>query len=89
MTRFAPAQTDLFAPPPAAAAAEPQADPMRELQAILAKLRSADVLPWPTLPEAMQQEYRVLGLARQAGDESAALASAIFDETERLWAATD
>jgi hypothetical protein len=91
MSRFAPAQPDLFAPPaqPASAPAVPPAEPLVELEAILAQLREAEELPWPTLPEAMQEEYRVLGLARQAGPEGEALASKIFNETERLLAMTD
>jgi hypothetical protein len=81
----------LFASPaqPASAPAAPPADPLAELEAMLTHLRGAEELPWPTLPEAMQEEYRVLGLARQAGPEGEALASAIFNETERLLAITD
>jgi hypothetical protein len=37
----------------------------------------------------MAAEYRVLGLARLAGDEGARLATAILDETERLFFAAE
>jgi hypothetical protein len=87
MPRFAPAQPDLFAPPPAAP--PPESDPMAELTATLAMLRDADRLPWPNLTEAMAQEYRVMHLARLAGSPGEALARAIFEQTERLFAATD
>ncbi len=92
MPRPAPLQPDLFATaaatpeePPAA----PAPAPLDELRALLAQLRDARELPWPTLPAAMQQEYRVLHLGRLAGEEGARLAAAILDETERLFAATD
>lgn len=91
MPRPAPLQPDLFAP--AATTPEPPAAttpaPLDELRALLARLRDARELPWPTLPAAMQQEYRVLHLGRLAGEEGARLAAAILDETERLFAATD
>lgn len=90
MRRFAPAQTDLFAPavaPPDPA--PPERPPLEELTELLAELRVADKLPWPDLPTAMAAEYRVLGLARLAGDEGARLATAILDETERLFAAAE
>jgi len=90
MRRFAPDQTDLFAPtaPPRVAAA-PVRPPLDELTELLADLRAADSLPWPDLPAAMAAEYRVLGLARLAGDEGARPATAILDETERLFAAAE
>ena len=88
MRRFAPNQTDLFAPP-APTPAPPARPPLDELTELLADLRVADRLPWPDLPAAMAAEYRVLGLARLAGDEGARLATAILDETERLFAAAE
>jgi hypothetical protein len=90
MRRFVPDQTDLFAPsasPPAAA--EPARPPLEELAELLADLRVAESLPWPDLPAAMAAEYRVIGLARLAGDEGARLATAILDETERLFSAAE
>lgn len=81
------AQSDLFAPPPQVP--PPAPDPMAELTALLARLRAADVPPWPTISAAMQDEYRALGLAREAGAEGAVLAAAILEQTERLLAMTD
>ncbi len=46
-------------------------------------------MPWPTISAAMQEEYRALWLARQAGPEAAELAAAVTDEFERLMATTD
>jgi hypothetical protein len=90
MPRPTPQQPDLFTPaPPAPAPAVPEPAPLDELRALLAQLRGATELPWPTLPAAIQQEYRVLHLGRLAGEEGARLAAAILDETERLFAATD
>ena len=88
MRRFAPDQTDLFSPPapPPAPLARP---PLDELTELLADLRVAESLPWPDLPATMAAEYRVLGLARLAGDEGARLATAILDETERLFVAAE
>jgi hypothetical protein len=86
MSRVAP-QPDLFAPPPEPA--PPPADPIAELTALLDHLRAAAAPPWPTISAAMQEEYRALALARQAGDAGAALAAAILRETERLLAMTD
>ncbi len=81
------AQSDLFAAPPQVP--PPAPDPMAELTALLARLRAADVPPWPTISAAMQDEYRALGLGREAGAEGAALAAAILEQTERLLAMTD
>jgi hypothetical protein len=88
MRRFAPDQTDLFAPP-ASPPSPPARPPIEELTELLADLRVANSLPWPDLPATMAAEYRVLGLARLAGDEGARLATAILDETERLFAAAE
>lgn len=90
MRRFAPIQSDLFAaPPPSAREDAPRPDPLTELTALLARLRAAATPPWPDLNAAIADEYRALGLAREAGAEGAALASAIMDETERLLSMTD
>ncbi|MGH7043536.1 MAG: hypothetical protein ACREFY_15615 [Acetobacteraceae bacterium] len=86
MSRVA-AQPDLFIAPPEAA--PPPPDPISELTALLARLRATAAPPWPTVSAAMQEEYRALGLARQAGAEGAALAAAILEQTERLLAMTD
>jgi len=56
---------------------------------MLAMVRAADRLPWPTLSVAMAEEYRVLNLGRAAGPDGARLAAAILDETERLFAAQE
>lgn len=89
MSRFAPTQADLFAAPPSPVEHEPKTDPTAELTALLARLRDAETPPWPTLTAAIEEEYRALGLAREAGAEGAALAAAIMDETERLLSMTD
>lgn len=81
------AQPDLFAPPAQPAPKAP--DPIAELTALLARLRATATPPWPTVSAAMQEEYRALGLAREAGAEGAALAAAILEQTERLLAMTD
>ncbi len=88
MTRFAPSQPDLFAPP-ADKASPPQADPITELNAMLARLRAAERMPWADAAAAMAEELRALGLACRAGAEGEALAAAIMQETERLLATTD
>ena len=86
MSRFA-AQPDLFVAPQAP---EPPAeDPLAELQALLARLRGSETLPWPDAAGAMAEELRALGLARRAGPDGDALARAILAETERLLSATD
>ena len=54
-----------------------------------ALVRAAERLPSPDLPSAMEWEYRVLFLARQSGAEGQRIASAIMDETERLFAAQE
>ena len=96
MSRFGPSQPDLFgprqpdlfaAPPPEPAPADP--DPLDELTMLLDMLRAADRLPWPHLTAAMEAEYRVLFLAKQAGAEGARLASAIMEQTERLFSAAE
>jgi len=87
MPRFATGQPDLFTPLPEPE--PPRHDPLGELVAMLERLRAAESLPWPTLSAAMQAEYRVLWLARQAGPEGQRLASAITDEMERVLARTD
>ena len=56
---------------------------------MLALVRAAERLPWPDLPAAMEWEYRVIFLARQGDAEGQRLASAIMDETERLFAAQE
>jgi hypothetical protein len=43
----------------------------------------------PTISAAMQEEYRALWLAKQAGPSAAELAAAVSDEFERLMALTD
>lgn len=83
-----PHQPDLFAPA-AAPAAEPASDPLAELTALLALVRGADRLPWPDAAAAMAEELRALGLARLAGPEGDRLVAAIFEETERLFAAAE
>jgi hypothetical protein len=92
MSRFAARQSDLFAPTPARPAQEPVSpplDPIGELTQMLALTRAADRLPWPDLTSAVEWEYRVLFLARQSGADGERLASAILDETERLFAARE
>jgi hypothetical protein len=92
MSRFAAQQSDLFASAPAqpaAASVPPAIDPIVELEQMFDLARSAEQLPWPDLPTAMEWEYRVLFLARQSGAEGQRLASAIMDETERLFAAQE
>ena len=90
MSRFASSQPDLFAAPPAAPVAPaPERDPLDELTALLDLLRAADRLPWPHLTAVMEAEYRVLFLAKQAGPEGARLASAIMEQTERLFSAAE
>ena len=88
MRRFAPSQTDLFAP-----AAVPEVTPGRaplvELADLLAELRAAERLPWPDAAAAMAEEHRALGLARLAGAEGERLAAAILEETERLFCAAE
>jgi hypothetical protein len=90
MSRFAPGQSDLFAP---AASPEPPPPPARppleELAEILAKLRATEHLPWPSLSVAMAEEQHFLHLARMAGAEGKILAAAIMDESERLFAADE
>ena len=86
MTRFAP-HPDLFAPPPEQA--PPPADPLVELETLLARLRAAAHMPWPDAAGAMADELHAIGLARRAGPAGEALAAAILQETERLLAATD
>ena len=85
---FSPRQPDPFAAPPAEPA-PPGPDPLDELTALLDTLRAADRLPWPHLTAVMEAEYRELFLARQAGAEGARLASAIMEQTERLFSAAE
>jgi hypothetical protein len=90
MSRFAPSQSDLFAPAPRPEAnAPPPVDPVAELNAMLARLRSLEVMPWGTISAAMHEEYRVLWLAKQAGLAGAELAASVSNEFERLLATTD
>jgi len=89
MPRFAPQHLDLFVPSNAAESTAPFVNPLAELSALLARLRAADHMPWPDAAAAMAEEHRALGLASQAGPEGQRLAAAIFEETERLLAATD
>lgn len=63
--------------------------PLDELRELLALLRASDTMPWPDLGTTMAEEHRVLWLGRQAGAEGEALAYAILDETERLFAAAE
>jgi hypothetical protein len=85
MTRFAPAQPDLFAH---SAEPEPQSDPIAELEALLARLRAAERMPWADAAGAMAEELHALALARSVGPAGEALAAAILQETERLLAAS-
>jgi hypothetical protein len=92
MPRWAAQQSGLFAPAPAPsvqAPAPPSVDPIVELHQMLALVRAAERLPRPDLPAAMEWEYRVLFLAGQCDAEGQRLASAIMDETERLFAAQE
>jgi hypothetical protein len=95
MSRFAPQQSDLFAPASVPSGRAPTLppvdpiDPITELNEMLAFARAADRLPWPDLSTAMDWEYRALFLGRQSGSEGRLLASAIMDETERLFAAQE
>lgn len=86
MARVA-AQPDLFAPASAPSAEETA--PLDELRAILARVRTAERLPFVDAAAAMAEELRIVGLGRRAGAEGAALAAAILDELERLHALTD
>jgi hypothetical protein len=88
MRRFAPSQTDLFAPDIPVPVA-PARDPLAELAELLDVLRDAECLPWPDAAATMAEERRALGLARLAGAEGERLAAAILLETERLLAAND
>jgi hypothetical protein len=96
MRRFAPNQPDLFAPrqPDLFAPADPvettpERPPLEELADMLALLRDAKEMPWPTLRMTMEKEYRAMYLGSLAGPEGKKLASAIMDETERLFAAEE
>lgn len=88
MSRFAHSQPDLFAPAPRAPAA-PERAPLDELADLLAVLRAADRLPWPDVATAMAEERRAYSLGRLAGAEGARLATAIMEETERLFTAAE
>jgi hypothetical protein len=90
MSRVAHSQSDLFTPAPRPEEAPPPPiDPVAELDAMLVRLRSLEVMPWGTISAAMQEEYRVLWLAKQAGPAGAELAAAVSNEFERLLATTD
>ncbi len=90
MSRVGPLQPDLFAPPPEPAPEPPSPErPLEELAAMLARLRGAERMPWPTVGAVMEQEYRVMHWARLAGAEGKALQDAIFDEIERIFAAEE
>ncbi len=80
MSRVA-VQPDLFA---SAEAAVRGPDPIVALADLLARLRAATEAPWADAAAAMAEEHRILGLARQAGEEGSRLAAAILEETERL-----
>ena len=54
MRRFAPSQTDLFAPA-AAPQALPARAPLAELADLLASLRGTERLPWPDAAAAMAE----------------------------------
>jgi hypothetical protein len=88
MHRFAPGQTELFAPVAELSAAS-ERPVVVELRDLLTDLRSAERLPWPDAAATMAEERRALGLARLAGDEGAGLAAEILRETERLLAAAE
>jgi hypothetical protein len=88
MSRFAPSQTDLFAPAQPSPTA-PERPPLEQLAELLAALRQAERLPWPDLRTAMAEEYRAIGLGRRAGPEGERLVSAIMDESERLFSAEE
>ena len=64
-------------------------EPVSELTALLAELRTAERLPWADAAAAMAAEHRALGLARLAGPEGQRLVTAIFEETERLFTAAE
>lgn len=87
MMRFT-GQSDLFAQPEAPVRRK-VCDPVAELTALLDTVRAADRLPWPNLAEVMAEEHRALGLARLAGAEGEALATAFLIDAERLFALTD
>jgi len=91
MPRFAPSQPDLFAPPaaPAPEPASPARPPLDELADLLAELRAAERLPWPSLNVAAAVEQRYLSLARISGAEGQKLAASIMEEAERLFAADE
>ncbi|MDA8049248.1 MAG: hypothetical protein M0002_04450 [Rhodospirillales bacterium] len=85
MSRVAP-HPDLFTKP------EPETlppDPIGELRVLLTRLSALSAPPWPTPTAAMEDEYRALHLAREAGPEGTELTNAILRETERLLAMTD
>jgi hypothetical protein len=84
---FTPVPRDLFAP--CAPEPAPKLDPLRELRTLLDKVQTASVLPWQDAAAAMAEEHRALWLAKQAGDEGAKLAAAIFEQTERLFSAAE
>jgi hypothetical protein len=89
MSRFGPAQPDLFVAPAPMPEPDAQPDPVAELSAMLGRLRAADCLSWADATGAMAEEYRALALARLAGTEGEAIATAILEETERLLAAAE
>jgi hypothetical protein len=67
----------------------PPVDPVAELNGMLDRLRATEVMPGPTISGAMQEEYRALWLAKQAGPAAAEFAALVTDEFERLMALTD
>src|SRR4051812_48571559 len=73
------AQPDLFAAPPGPPS-PPEPDPILELPRPLARVRTAESLPWPDAAATMAEEHRALGLARIAGPEGERLAEAIMIE---------
>jgi hypothetical protein len=86
MTRFAPAQPDLFfSAQPSPSPEEPRKDPLAELREMLALVEGATELPWADAAAAMPHELRALYLAKLCGDEGKALVRAIFQETERIF----
>jgi len=89
MSRFAPQQPDLFAPAKEPPQPRPECDPIAELTAMLEMLRASDRLPWPGVMATMPHELRAVRLGQQAGPEGERLASAILNETERLFAAEE
>ena len=88
MSRFAPAQADLFAPAPPAPAEryrEPTpAEHLAALHAMLDLLRASDKLPYETHDKAFSAEVYAMRAGDLTGDEGKQLAEAIMNEFFRL-----